>query len=297
MVQGIIGFEDRENKCTLLVFIDDASSKLTSLHFAPSESIHSYCITTKQHIEKHGKPIAFYSDKLSIFKVNSTTSKNQIMTQFGRALYELNIDLICANTCQAKGRVERANKTLQDRLVKELRLNNISTIAEGNAYLPTFVEDYNKRFSKLPINSLDMHRPLQKHESLEETLCFKQERTVTNNLTIQYDRVMYLIEDIASNRKLRRKKIMLHEYSDGSLSLNYNGKKIKFSRLYDKVAPIEQGKTVPNERLDAMMVIIKEMQKGKEFKRSISCPSKSHLGIIHEVQLRRKSNKNYQLQT
>ncbi|KIE04847.1 hypothetical protein NF27_FO00020 [Candidatus Jidaibacter acanthamoeba] len=241
--------------------------------------------------------IKSYRDRLSIFKVNYATTKEQIMTQFGRALYELNIDLICANTCQAKGRIERANKTLQDRLVKELRLNNISTIAEANTYLPIFIEDYNRRFSKPPIDLLDIHRPLQTHESLEETLCFKQERTVTNNLTIQYDRVLYLIEDIPPNRKLRRKKIMLHEYSDGSISLNYEGKKIKFNQLYDRVNLIEQGKTVPNERLDAMMTIIKEMQKGKEYKRSTRCPSKRHLGLIPEVDRRRKLLKNNALKT
>lgn len=85
------------------------------------------------------------------------------------------------------------------------------------------------------------------HENLRESLCFKQERTVTHNLTIQYDRVMYLIEDTVSNRVLRRNKIMLHEYP-GSISLNYQGKPISFSKLYDKVEPVEQGMVVSNER-------------------------------------------------
>ena len=282
-------FEERGSKCTLLVFIDDATSRLTSLHFAPSESIHTYCIATKQHIKRYGKPIAYYSDRLGIFKVNhKNLKKEDLMTQFGRALYELNIELICANTCQAKGRVERANKTLQDRLVKELRLRNISTIEDANAYLPEFMEDYNKRFSKSPINLIDMHRPLQPHETLEDTLCFKQERTISYNLTIQYDRVLYLLEDSLENRALRRKKIMLHEHSDGSISLNYQGKKLRFSKLYDKVAPIEQGKVVPNERLDFVMESIKELQIGREFKRSTACPRKRHLGIIPVIAQRRK---------
>jgi hypothetical protein len=279
-------FEDRGSKCTLLVYVDDATSKLTSLYFAPSESLYTYCLATKQHIEKHGKPMAFYSDKFGVFKVNyKETQKDKIMTQFGRALYELNIDLICANSCQAKGRVERANLTLQDRLVKELRLQNISNIADANAYLPIFIKDYNQRFAKTPQSDINAHRPLQNHESLQETLCFKQERTVTNNLTIQHDRVMYLIEDTVANRALRRHKVMLHEYHDGSISLNYEGKKLTFSKLYDKVTPVEQGAVVPNERLDSIMRLITEKQNIQPFKRSTSCPRKKHLDVICRKEL------------
>lgn len=211
--------EDRGPRCTLLVYVDDATSKLTSLYLTASESTHTYFLATQQHLTRYGKPIAFYSDKLSVFKVNNPTNQETIMTQFGRALYELNIDLMCANTCQAKGRVERANQTLQDRLVKELRLRNISTIPVANAYLPEFIEDYNRRFGKEPLDDVNADRTLRAHESLQESLCFKQERTVTHNLTIQYDRVLYLIEDTVVNRALRSKKIMLHEYPDGSISL------------------------------------------------------------------------------
>lgn len=270
-------FEDRGGKCTLLVFVDDATSKLTNLYFAPSESLHTYFIATKQHIDKYGKPIAFYSDRLSVFKVNKKSNKEKLMTQFGRALYEINIDLICANSCQAKGRVERANLTLQDRLVKELRLQGISNIVDANAYLPEFIEDYNRRFAKSPLSSIDAHRHLLTHDDLRESLCFKQERTVTNNLTIQYDRVMYLIEDTVENRALRRNKIMLHEYPDGSISLNYRNKAINFSKLYDKVKPVEQGAVVPNERLDHIINFLKEKQEKLQFKRSTACPRKKHL--------------------
>jgi hypothetical protein len=278
-------------------FVDDATSKLTSLYFAPSEAIHTYCIATKQHIKRYGKPIAFYSDKFSVFKTPDSSTKEKLLTQFGRALYELNIDLICANTCQAKGRVERANLTLQDRLVKELRLRNISTIEEGNSYLPEFIEDYNKRFGKIPLNPIDMHRPLQPHESLDETLCFKIERTVSNSLTIQYDRILYLIEDNEVNRQLRRNKIILHEYSDGSISLNYEGRKLNFRKLYDKVPSIEQGKVVPNERLDPILQFIRERQKGVEYKRSTCCPRKRHLGITPNIANRNNKTKHIKEKT
>lgn len=120
-------FEERAPKCTLLVYIDDATSRLMHLHFTYSESTFSYFEATRRYLELHGKPQAFYSDQYSVFRVNNknaTTGDGH--TQFGRALYELNIESICANSSQAKGRVERANLTLQDRLVKELRLQGIS---------------------------------------------------------------------------------------------------------------------------------------------------------------------------
>lgn len=278
-------FEDRGPKCTLLVYVDDATSKITSLYFALSESIHSYCKATKQHIERYGKPVAYYSDKLSVFRVHQNVKKDKVMTQFGRALHELNIDLICANTCQAKGRVERANLTLQDRLVKELRLEGISTIEAANTYLPIFIEKYNKRFGKAPDNTLDLHRPLLEYESdLDEILCFKEERTVSNNLTIQYDRILYLIEDTVEDRELRRKKIMLYEYFSGDISLNYQGKKLKYTKLYDKVTPIVvQGGVITNERIASTLSLIKKSQQSREIKRSSKCPSRRHLLIQREI--------------
>jgi len=163
-------FEDRAPKCTLLVYIDDATGKLMELHFAPSESMNSYFISAKQYINKHGKPLAFYSDKSSVFRVNRESSKDQVMTQFCRGLYELNITLIYANSPQAKGRVERANKTLQDRLVKELRIRGISDIESANNFMPEFIQDFNQRFEKPPISPINNHRELQPYENIDESL-------------------------------------------------------------------------------------------------------------------------------
>ena len=121
-------FEDRAPPCTLLVFIDDATGRLMTLHFVATESTFSYFEALSKYPHAHGKPIAFYSDKASVFYVkNRSQTAGKGVTQFGRALYELNIDAFCANTSQAKGRVERTNLTLQDRLVKELRIRGIST--------------------------------------------------------------------------------------------------------------------------------------------------------------------------
>ena len=144
-------FEDRGPKCTLLVFIDDATSRLMHLQFVQTESTFAYYKATRTYLETFGKPIAFYSDKHTVFRINKPGAANTDgLTQFGRALSDLNIEIICANSSQAKGRVERANRSLQDRLAKELRLVGISSLVDGNAFLPGFIADYNARFAKLP---------------------------------------------------------------------------------------------------------------------------------------------------
>jgi hypothetical protein len=124
-----------------------------------TESTFGYFEATRRYIDQHGKPLAFYSDKASIFRVNKASATGgDGHTQFGRALFELNIDGICANTPAAKGRVERAHLTMQDRLVKELRLEGISTIEAANAFMPTYVDHYNALFGKVPRNAHDAHR-------------------------------------------------------------------------------------------------------------------------------------------
>ena len=127
-------FEDRAPACTLLVYVDDATSRIMALHFTATESTFSYFEVTRGYLEQHGKPVAFYSDKASVFRsTQMATSGGKGVTHFGRAMFELNIDTFCANSSPAEGRVKRAHLTLQDRLVKELRLRGISTMAEANA--------------------------------------------------------------------------------------------------------------------------------------------------------------------
>ena len=130
-------FEGRAPACTLLVFIDDATGRLMTLLFVPSETTFAYFEATRHYLLQHGKPIAFYGDRHSIFRVNTRNALSGTgLTQFGRVARDLGIEIICANTPQAKGRVERANQTLQDRLVKEMRLRGISSMEEGNAAVP-----------------------------------------------------------------------------------------------------------------------------------------------------------------
>jgi hypothetical protein len=206
-------FEDRGAMCTLLAFVDDATSRLMLLRFVISESAFDYFRATRSYLETHAKPVALYSDKHGVFRVNSKDAVGgEGVTQFGRALSELNIDIICANSPQAKGRVERAFATLQDWLVKELRLAGISTIAEANAWLPGFITDHSARFGRDPANAKDLHRPLSATDDLDEVLAWREERTVTQNLTLHYDRMMLLLDLTPLARRLVRKKVEVVNY-------------------------------------------------------------------------------------
>ena len=173
------------------------------LRFVPSESTDSYFEALRGYLEAHGCPVAFYSDKHSVFRINKPEAKGgQGMTQFGRALAELNIEILCANSSQAKGRVERANRTLQDRLVKELRLAGICDIDAGNTFLTSFLARFNQRFAIPPAKPEDVHRPLNIAASrLSDILCHREQRYVGAQLSFHYDRKQIILErsDVSEN--------------------------------------------------------------------------------------------------
>jgi hypothetical protein len=230
------------------------------LRFVASESAFDYFRTTRAYLEAHGKPVAFYSDKHSIFRVGAGDAVGgDRITQFGRALQELNIDIICANSPQAKGRVERAFGTLQDRMVKELRLAGIATIAAANAWLPGFMASYNARFGRDPINAKDLHRPLTAADDLDETLAWRETRTVTQNLTLHYDRMMLLLEPTRFARGLARKKVEVVNYPDGRFAVQFEGTSLPF-RTFDKIQTVAPGAIVENKRLGAALALVKQQQ-------------------------------------
>jgi hypothetical protein len=265
-------FENRGPKCTLLVYIDDATSRLMHLRFVETESAFDYFRATREYLEKHGKPLAFYSDKHSVFRVNKVGAvQGDGMTQFGRALHALNITILCANSPQAKGRVERANKTLQDRLVKELRLKGIATIDAANAVLPAFMADYNARFAKPPCNAKDLHRPLALADNLDEAFVWCEERTVSASLTLQYDKVLFLLEPSEVTRDLRRKRVTVYDYPDGRLAIRYKGIDLPY-RTFDKLRQVDQGRITENKRLEAALALIRLEQEQHPQQRSQHAP-------------------------
>jgi transposase len=253
-------FEDRGPQCTLLVFVDDATSRLMHLQFVESESTFAYFHAARAYIEAWGKPVAFYSDKHGVFRVNHPGALGgDGMTQFGRALHALNIDIICANSSPAKGRVERAHKTLQDRLVKELRLAGAATLAEGNALLPGFIADYNVRFAKPPANSKDLHRPLRAGDDLEDAFAWKEERTLSQALTLQYDKVLFIVEPTDQAKTAIGRRVTVVDYPDGRLSIRYRGVELAY-RTFDKIRQVDQGAIADNKRLGPLLAMIRDQQ-------------------------------------
>ena len=257
-------FEGRAGKCCLLVYIDDATGKLLHLRFCQAETTFDYMLSTRAYIEQYGKPVAFYSDKHSVFRVNQKSSQNSQITQFGRILNELNIDIIFANSPQAKGRVERANRTLQDRLIKEMRLENISSIEEANTWLPCFIEQFNQKFGKCARNSKNLHRPLTESKAeLDDIFTWQEPRKVTKSLTITYDKCVYILEANEFNQKLVGQYISFLEYPDGTVAIMHEGRKINY-RIFNKLAELQQNEVVENKRLGAVLEHIKRQHEELE---------------------------------
>jgi transposase len=242
-------FEERGSRCTLLVYIDDATGQLLELWFVPAETYFAYAEASRHYLERYGKPVAFYSDKHGIFRVNQPRPLGQSsgLTQFGRAMQELDIQIICANSPQAKGRIERANQTLQDRLVKELRLRGISEIDRANAYLPDFQADFNRRFAVLPRSSHDAHRPLLKSENLALILTHQESRSLSKNLTVQFQHTVYQIQSDRPDYALRKAQVTICQNPQGEVTILYKNQPLAYS-LYHQ-AP-RQAEIVDTKTLD-----------------------------------------------
>ncbi|HGG8814176.1 ISNCY family transposase [Enterobacter hormaechei subsp. hoffmannii] len=266
-------FENRAPACTALVYVDDATSRLMQLRFVKSESTFTYFEATRGYLEKHGKPLALYSDKASVFRINNKNATGgDGYTQFGRAMHELNIQTICANTSSAKGRVERAHLTLQDRLVKELRLRGISSVDAANDFADEFMTDYNRRFGKAPRHDFDVHRPLETDDDLTTFFTWREPRRVSKSLTVQYDKVLYLIADSELSRRAIGKYIEVWHYPDGHKELRLNGAVLPYS-TYDRLQEIDQGAIVDNKRLGRTLEFIKLVQDKRDNNRSQALPA------------------------
>ena len=252
-------FEGRGPKCCLLVAIDDATSQLCSLHFEPAETTAGYFRLMRKYITQHGLPLATYSDRHGIFRINLPNVSEDTETQFGRAARELGIEVICAHSPEAKGRVERANQTLQDRLVKEMRLLGISDIEAANAYLPTYIKDHNKRFAVEAKSTEDAHRKELPEESVLDLIFSHQdERKLTKNLEISYNNVIYQVITNTKGYRLQHATVTVCEDLNGIITILRQGKALEYRR-HDRAK--KNADIVDAKELDAKLDAIKHTTK------------------------------------
>lgn len=252
-------FEQRGPRCTLLVFIDDATSRLGALHFTPTETTAGYFLAARQYFERHGLPQALYSDRLNVFRVN-LDNVNSDTTQFGQAMDQLGVELICANSPQAKGRVERANRTLQDRLVKELRLADISGIAAANAFVATYIEEHNARFAIAPRKTEDAHRPIEL-EKLHRILVGRRTRKLTKDMLFQDRNTVYRVTTTQRRIVFPHALIEVLESPNGEMLLERNGVPLTFELVHRRdTARIHSAKTL-NDHLDGRRTQAKDQPK------------------------------------
>lgn len=236
-------FEGRSPSCVLMVFIDDATSAITSLHFSKTESLEAYYRTLEKHLRNYGIPASFYGDRCSVLTPRNPKDSRD-GTQFRQTLRELNCQLILALSPQAKGRVERANRTLQDRLVKEMRLKGISTIDEANVMLEEYRQRHNLLFSKKPNEQLDAHRSLE-GICLESVLCTRETRTLDKNFIVQFKNNFYQISNQDEKIHLYNKgKIEIRVLLNGTFNASFKGKLVQMRLLNQLDTPIYDQKEV-----------------------------------------------------
>ena len=234
-------FEGRGEPCTLIAFVDDATSEITALHFCAAETTADYMHTLKQHLQRYGRPVALYSDRHSIFSNNAKEQHTfQQLTQFERALQQLGIKLYKAKTPQAKGRVERAFRIRQDRLAKAMRLHGICTIEQANQFAEQYRHKYNQRFAKQPLDSDDYHRPVPHTErQLVRVLSQQCERKLSKNLICQHHNIQYLIQTKQPSYALRGARVTVCELLNGEIVILYKGRELPYT-TYRQHPPLSQ---------------------------------------------------------
>jgi transposase len=224
-------FEGRGPVCVFMGYIDDATNTVHG-RFYDYEGTMPAMDSMKRYIKRYGIPKSVYLDKHTTYKswaeptIEEQLNDQKPMSHFEKSLATLAIEAIHANSPQAKGRVERLFKTLQDRLVREMRLLGIKSVEEANAFLTDYLPKYNRRFKKPAASKSDLHQPALHSRELDRILCIKEERTVKNDFTIAHNSMLYQIEQAT-----RAKKVTVEERLDGSLHISYKGQDLRYREI------------------------------------------------------------------
>lgn len=224
-------FEGRGPISVFMGYIDDATNTVHG-RFYDYEGTMPAMDSMKRYIKRYGIPQSVYLDKHTTYKswaeptIEEQLNDQRPMSHFEKSLDELEIEVIHANSPQAKGRVERLFKTLQDRLVREMRLAGIKSVTEANEFLTTYLPKYNRKFKKQAASDADLHRTAPHSRELDRILSVREERTVRNDFTIAHNGMLYQIEQAT-----RARKVIVEERLDGTLHITYNGQDLRFRKI------------------------------------------------------------------
>lgn len=219
-------FEGRAPRCCLIAFIDDATGEVLAARFFSGETTQGYLALLREHASGHGLPAAYYSDRAGIFTKHD--ERDGKPTQFARALLQLDIESICANTPQAKGRIERLFQTLQDRMVKAMRLQGISGAEMANGWLADYLAEHNRRFAVTAAGNADAHRPwLGTPEALARICALHHQRHLSNQLSCQFQGDIIQLERGQPQAPRGRTVIDIVQYADAGIEVLHRGQVLK----------------------------------------------------------------------
>ena len=226
--------EGRGPKIVLMGYIDDATGRVFG-RFYPYEGTIPAFDSFRRYARKYGLAQSVYLDKHTTYRsparptIEDELNNRRPQSQFERAMDELGVTVIHANSPQAKGRIERLFRTFQDRLIKEMRLDNIATLSEANQFIKQYLPKYNRRFSVPAAKEEDLHRPVTSELDLNSILCIKKDRVVRNDFTVSYEGCLYQICE-----KIRARKVTVEEWTNGSIHIRHNGRNVSYKRIVKK---------------------------------------------------------------
>ena len=261
--------------CVLMGYIDDATSRVYA-RFYEYEGTMPAMSSFKLYALKYGLPQSVYLDRHPTYKgskkptIEDELMNREALSQFGRALNELGVDLIHAQSAPAKGRVERLFKTFQDRLIKEMRLRGIKNIVEGNEFLKTYLPVFNKRFNVVPLENADLHRPLPKGIELDKILSVKTPHSLRNDFTVAHEGKLYQVED-----NIRAKEVVVEERINGSLLITYKGRALRYKQIAARPKKIEEKPKKPDTSVKKEPYLIPQDHPWKRFRLPGSYPIKT----------------------
>lgn len=249
-------FNKRAPLSTLLMFFDDASNRVQLLRFIEGQATFDYMQAAKEYVQLHGKPLFFYDDSRAAVRTTLRRGVQSMRTtQYGRALNELGIELISEANPAVRARIRRAFRSLHNRLVRTMRDRGLSSIREANAWIDSFVEAHNKRYARPPALPGDAHRALLPGEDIDATFTWRETRTLSSALSLQYDNVLYLIEPTEENRKLAGQRVTVSEFPDGRIIIAHAGREIGY-REFDKQGNVPRIEVGGHKRLGVLLSLI-----------------------------------------